>query len=143
MTMYMTMMDSYAFNSFFTNCSNPCQTTKIKSTFNGKIPYANSVIRLYFDQEVTRIKTTKKVDLFNVFNVIGNAGGLWLGVSIMTMFDGVKMVLKMRNNSCMDSSYLKKVFFEFGILILQVFSILFFAIFTCIFISGLYNTSLN
>ena len=83
-------MTMYEFDSHHSTCLKPCTTLKIRSISNGRIIFGNSQIRLHFDPEVISFKSIKKISVFDIFNVVGNAGGLWLGVSLLSLFDFVK-----------------------------------------------------
>ena len=137
-------MENYAFNSYYSSCKIPCKTTKIRSSYQVKNKDdLCTQIRLYFNPEETIIKNIKKIQVFDIFIVFGNAGGLWLGVFILTMFDMVKMVtanLKVRFTGLQQfqTNGIKMV-----TVVLELITIIFFASFTYVFISRLKKSTSN
>ena len=57
---YHEILGNYAFNSFQSNCKPPCQTMKIRSSYQVKNKESQTQIRLYFNPKVTIVKNVKK-----------------------------------------------------------------------------------
>ena len=85
---YFTLTQHYFTNSYYKPCKNPCETVKIKSQLNTKIKLDLGTTNLIFmfNPTVIMTKSIMKTSLFDVINNIGSSMGLWLGISIFSIF---------------------------------------------------------
>ena len=105
---------SYFVDSSFKPCKNPCETVKIKSQLNTKLQLGLGTTTLAFNVNPTVIMTRSimKTSLFDVINNVGSSMGLWLGISIFSIFQSFSEVgLSFLSDQTIPSKvfYLKRI----------------------------------
>ena len=86
----------------FKECFPPCQNMQLDYNLRRHIPrrldYAN--IRLMLKDEVTVFTYVHAYDWFNLLVDLGSALGLWLGLSVLSIFDSILELYSVTRSKC-------------------------------------------
>ena len=86
---YWSILRNYGQNSYFSPCKIPCKTvtitSKLKSHFKVNL-YNETVVNVNFNPSVMVTKSILKTSPFDLINNMGSSMGLWLGISVFSIF---------------------------------------------------------